>query len=116
MPAVFRVKAKAVGETAVDDAMPNATLVEAIPPTVSTADPAGEAWSEAIWLPCQLSVELAVPAFTIGDLLRLQPNNILDSQWKQNADVPMRINGLLIGYAEFELLGDKAAVRVTELL
>jgi len=98
------------------DATPNATLVETIPPTSAANDPVSEAWLEAVWLPCQLSVELAVPAFTIGDLLRLLPNNILDAQWKQNADVPLRINGLLIGYAEFELLGDKAAVRVTELL
>ena len=86
------------------------------PQHARSSDPAGEGWAEAIWLPCQLSVELAVPAFTIGDLLRLQPNNLVDSQWKQNADVPLRINGLLIGYAEFELLGDKTAVRVTELL
>jgi flagellar motor switch/type III secretory pathway protein FliN len=99
-----------------EDATPNASLVETIPPTYAANDPVSEAWTEAVWLPCRLSVELAVPAFTIGDLLRLQPNNILDAQWKQNADVPLRINGLLIGYAEFELLGEKAAVRVTELL
>jgi flagellar motor switch/type III secretory pathway protein FliN len=113
---MLRVKAQAAGETAVEDATKSATLVETIRPSSST-DPANdEAWAEAVWLPCRLSVDLAIPNFTIGDLLRLQPNNLLDSEWKQNADVPMRINGLLIGYAEFELLGDKTAVRVTELL
>jgi flagellar motor switch/type III secretory pathway protein FliN len=100
-----------------EDATSSAMLVETIRPAGSEGDSdKSEAWTEAAWLPCRLSVELAVPEFTIGDLLRLQPNNFLDSQWKQNADVPLRINGLLIGYAEFELLGDKTAVRVTELL
>jgi flagellar motor switch/type III secretory pathway protein FliN len=100
----------------VEDAPRDATVVETIRPVNAAAEPDSEAWTEATWLPCRLSVDLAVPDFTIGDLLRLQPNNLLDSQWKQNADVPLRINGLLIGYAEFELLGEKAAVRVTELL
>jgi flagellar motor switch/type III secretory pathway protein FliN len=112
---VLHVKAQTAGNTVVEAATPSATLVDTIR-SVPAADWEGEAWSEAVWLPCQLSVELAVPGFTIGDLLRLQPNNILDAQWKQGADVPLRINGLLIGYAEFELLGQKAAVRVTELL
>jgi flagellar motor switch/type III secretory pathway protein FliN len=113
---VFRAKSKFEGDTQVEDATLNATMVETIPPVALSGDPTGEAWSEAAWLPCELSVELVVPAFTIGDLLRLQPNNVLDAQWKQSADVPLRINGLLIGYAEFELLGEKTAVRVTELL
>jgi flagellar motor switch/type III secretory pathway protein FliN len=114
---VYRAKAQAVGETTVQDATPSAVLVETIRPAGSATDSdKDEIWAEATWLPCRLSVELAVPDFTIGDLLRLQPNNLLDCQWKQNADVPLRINGLLLGYAEFELLGDKTAVRVTELL
>jgi flagellar motor switch/type III secretory pathway protein FliN len=92
----------------------NPTLVQAVRPAKPGAE--SEAWTECVWLPIRFSVELNVPQFTIGDLLRLQPNNLLDAQWKQSADVPLRINGLLFGYAEFELLGEKAAVRVTELL
>jgi flagellar motor switch/type III secretory pathway protein FliN len=106
-------KPQAAAETA-GDTTREAIVVETIRPPNEVA--AAEVWSEATWLPCRLSVELAVPNFTIGDLLRLQTNNLVDSEWKQNADVPLRINGLLIGYAEFELLGDKAAVRMTELL
>ena len=81
-----------------------------VPPTAS------EAWAEAMWLPCTLSVDLHVPKFTIGNLLNLEEDSIIDSQWNQNADVPLRINGLLMGYAEFEVVGEKAGVRLTELL
>jgi flagellar motor switch/type III secretory pathway protein FliN len=113
---MYRAKAQTATETVVEDVTPAATVVETIRPAGSPSDFDEEVWAEAVWLPCRLSVELAVPNFTIGDLLRLQPNNLLDSMWKQSADVPLRINGLLIGYAEFELLGEKTAVRLTELL
>ncbi len=92
-----------------------ATIVDAISP--APADPTQtEAWSDALWLPCQLQVDLVMPSFTIGDLLRLEAGSILDSQWKQNTDVPLRVNGLVIAYAEFEVIGDRSAVRVTEIL
>src|SRR5579871_5556536 len=67
------------------------------------------AWEEAMWLPCQLTVELLVPAFTVGDLLRMDVETIVDCQWRQNADVPLRVNGLVIGFAEFEVIGEKSA-------
>ena len=92
-------------------AMKDATIVEAITPTAAP----NETWNEAVWLPCRLSVDLQVPKFTIGDLLRLQTDSVIDSQWKQNADVPLRVNGLVVGYAEFEVIGEKAAIRLTEL-
>ena len=91
--------------------MEEATVVQ----TVECAPVRAEAWAEALWLPCQLQVDLAVPGFTIGDLLDLEEGSIIDSLWKQNADVPLRVNGLVIGYAEFEVMDAKSAVRVTEL-
>ena len=95
--------------------MEEATVVQTISATPSDALQ-GEAWTEAQWLPCQLQVELIISAFTIGDLLRLDVGAIVDTLWKQNADVPLRVNGLVIANAEFEVIGDKSAVRVTELI
>jgi flagellar motor switch/type III secretory pathway protein FliN len=92
-----------------------ATIIQPVSTAPINALTTGEAWSEAMWLPCRLSVELVIPHFTIGDLLRLEAGTIIDAQWDQNADVPLRVNGLVIGYAEFEVIGDKAGVRLTEL-
>jgi len=92
--------------------MEEATVIQ----TVAHSPARTEAWNEALWLPCQLQVDLVVPGFTIGDLLNLEPETIIDSLWKQHADVPLRVNGMIIGYAEFEVMGAKSAVRVTELI
>jgi flagellar motor switch protein FliM len=64
---------------------------------------------------CQMSLEIPVPQFTVRDLLRLSPEDVIDTRWAQTADVPLRINGLLLSWAEFELIGNKIAVRLTEL-
>ena len=66
-------------------------------------------------LTCQVSLEIPVPGFTVRDLLRLSPEDVIDTRWAQTADVPVRINGLLLSWAEFELIGNKIAVRLTEL-
>jgi len=66
-------------------------------------------------LTCQVSLEIPVPQFTVRDLLRLSPEDVIDTRWAQTADVPVRVNGLLLSWAEFELIGNKIAVRLTEL-
>lgn len=67
------------------------------------------------WLPCQLSLEVAVSRFTVGDLLRLNKGSIVETACPYTSDVPLRANGLLIGWTEFEVIGNRLAVRITEL-
>jgi len=67
------------------------------------------------WLPCQLALEIPVTRFTVGDLLRLSPGSIVETACHYTSDVPLRANGLLIGWTEFEVIGNRLAVRVTEL-
>lgn len=81
-----------------------------------TASRPPEAWAEAGWLPCRLCVELRVPRFTVGDLLRLDVQSIVDTQWEQGTDIPVQVNGAPIGWAEFEAVGERLAVRLTELI
>ncbi len=66
-------------------------------------------------LTCQVSLEIPVPQFTVRDLLRLSPEDVIDTRWAQTTDVPVRVNGLLLSWAEFEQIGNKIAVRLTEL-
>ncbi len=66
------------------------------------------------WLPCTLSVDVPVVQFTIGDLLRLTEGSIVETACHQTSDVPLRVNQLLIGWTEFEVIGDRLAVRITD--
>ena len=73
-------------------------------------------WDEAGWLKCALSVELPLHGFTVRDLLQLSVGSIVETQWKNGDDMPLRANQRQVAWIEFEALGDSLAVRVTELL
>lgn len=66
------------------------------------------------WLPCSLTLELPVVRFTIADLLALKEGSIVETACHHTSDVPLRANGMLIGWTEFEVVGDRLAVRITE--
>jgi flagellar motor switch/type III secretory pathway protein FliN len=40
---------------------------------------------------------------------------VVRTNWQAVRDVPLRVNGALIGWSEFEVVGNRLAVRVTEL-
>jgi len=75
------------------------------------ADP----WSHVLRLPCQLSLELPLPDFTVGTLMRLEPGMVIDSHWAVSDDLPLRVNGEVIAWSEFEVVANRLAVRLTEL-
>ncbi len=75
----------------------------------------GVRWGATVWLPCQLTLDLPVPAFTVGDLLRLQKTDVIDTKWSQSKDIPLRVNGKLIAWTEFDVVGERLAVRLTDL-
>jgi flagellar motor switch/type III secretory pathway protein FliN len=66
------------------------------------------------WLPCVLSLEVPVVRFTIGDLLMLTKGTVVETACHHTSDVPLRVNKLLIGWTEFEVIGDRLAVRITD--
>jgi len=66
------------------------------------------------WLPCTLTLEIPVVRFTIGDLLALRKGSIVETACHHTSDVPLRVNQLLIGWTEFDVVGDRLAVRITE--
>jgi flagellar motor switch protein FliN len=72
-------------------------------------------WSYAQGLPCQLSAEVKVPHFQVRDLLRLNIGTLVDTQHLDGAHVPIFVNSVMIGWAEFDALEDRLAVRLTEL-
>jgi flagellar motor switch/type III secretory pathway protein FliN len=74
-----------------------------------------ERWRPVLGLPCELTVELALPEFTVADFLKLGRASVIDAHWRLGRDVPLRLNGALIGWVEFEVSGNHLAVRLTEL-
>jgi flagellar motor switch/type III secretory pathway protein FliN len=81
---------------------------------------AAEAQSDAFWKPvldlgCELTVDLPMPDYKIADLLKLRKGSIINAHWRVGRDVPLSLNGAAIGWIEFEVVGGKLAVRLTEL-
>lgn len=72
-------------------------------------------WRPALGLPCQLTVDLPLPGFTVADFLKLRGQSVIDAHWRLGHDLPLRLNGMLIGWIEFEVVGNNLAVRLTEL-
>ena len=72
-------------------------------------------WEEAEYLPCKLSVALQVPKLTVGDLLDMEVNSVIDCRVSRDAALPVWVNEVIIGSAEFEVVGRRLAVRITEL-
>jgi flagellar motor switch/type III secretory pathway protein FliN len=72
-------------------------------------------WRPLLSLPCQLTVDLPLTKFTIADLLQLTVGSVMKTGWRVARDVPLRVNDTLIGWSEFEAVGNGLAVRLTEL-
>jgi flagellar motor switch/type III secretory pathway protein FliN len=72
-------------------------------------------WQPVLGLPCQLTVELALPHFKVADFLKLQAGSMISTEWRVRKDVPLLINGTLIAWGEFEGASGRLAVRITEL-
>jgi len=72
-------------------------------------------WLAVSRLPCRLSVELPVPRFRLGDVLNLSIGHLAATTCHVSQDVPLRINGTLIGWGEFESIAQRLAVRITQL-
>lgn len=67
------------------------------------------------WLPCTLALDLPVVNFTVGHLLNLTNGSVVETAYHQSSDLPLRVNGQLVGWTEFEVVGERLAVRLTDL-
>jgi flagellar motor switch/type III secretory pathway protein FliN len=99
-----------------------AAAAQAMSPTAAEKPTAGQErehedprWRPVLGLPCQLTVDLPLPHFKVADFLALRAGSIIATNWRVAHDIPLRVNGTLIGWAEFEGAGARLAVRLTEL-
>lgn len=66
-------------------------------------------------LPMQLNVAVKVRSFRVQDLLALEKGSVVETVHEHSQDVPLACGGALLMWAEFEVMGQKLAVRVTRL-
>jgi flagellar motor switch/type III secretory pathway protein FliN len=71
-------------------------------------------WGNMLDLPCELTLDLPIPGFTLGDLLRIESGTLLETNWSNGHDIPVRINGQVAAFAEFEVVNNYIAARITE--
>ena len=72
-------------------------------------------WQPALGLPSELTIDLPLPNFKVADFLGLRAGSVISTEWRVSREVPLRVNGTLIGWGEFEGAANRLAVRVTEL-
>jgi flagellar motor switch/type III secretory pathway protein FliN len=75
-----------------------------------------DAWEQFGWMPCRLSVEMPATSIRLRDLLLLAPGSVVRTDWPEGSDAPVSVNGQVIGWAEFEVVGDRLAIRFTEMV
>lgn len=67
------------------------------------------------WLPCTIALDLPIVNFTVRDLLGLSKGTVVETAYHQSSDLPLRVNGKIVGWTEFEVFGERLAVRLTDL-
>ena len=76
---------------------------------------APDQWAELLRLPCELSVRLPVLGCTVADLLALSSNAVIDSDTREGTSLPIWVNDVMVGRGDFEVVGLRRAIRITEL-
>ncbi len=67
------------------------------------------------WLPCTVALDIPVVRFTVASLLALSRGSLVETACHQSTDIPMRVNGLLMAWTEFEVVGERLAARITDM-
>jgi flagellar motor switch protein FliN/FliY len=63
----------------------------------------------------RLDVMVKVPSFCVRDLLALETGTVVETDHDHIQDVPVRSGGALLAWAEFEVVNESLAVRLTRL-
>ena len=62
-----------------------------------------------------LTAGVPLPRFRVKDLLSLRPGQMLSSAWLITDDVPLKIGAVQLSWAEFEVVEQRMAIRLTRL-
>jgi len=71
--------------------------------------------SAVLRIPVEIDVAVPVRGFRVANLLSLAEGHVLESQWLEGEDMPLGARGAQLAWAEFEVIDEKLAVRITRL-
>jgi flagellar motor switch/type III secretory pathway protein FliN len=63
-----------------------------------------------------MALEVPVVDFTVGHLLKLRQGSLVHTGCHQSSDLPLNVNGILMAWTEFEVVGERLAARITDLV
>lgn len=67
-------------------------------------------------IPIEIDVCVPVRNFRVRNLLALDPGQVIESLGKHGDDLPLGARDAQLAWSEFEVIGQKLAVRITRLL
>lgn len=82
-----------------------------LPPGAKAGAP--DPLARAYDLPCVLVLEVTAVDFNVGSLMRLAAGSIVRTAAQHNEDLSLKVNGQLVGLVEFDVVGERLAVRLT---
>ncbi len=83
------------------------------PPKV---EPAGDGWQRILDIPVEMTVRLGQRRMRIRDLLRLEPNAILELDRNVDDPVELVVSGRVIARGEVLVDDDKLAIRILDIV
>ena len=72
-------------------------------------------WELLARLPMRLKAGITLEKFKVKDLLGLAAGHVVESSWGNEADVPLHCGKVQLGWAEFEVVEQRLAVRITRM-
>lgn len=84
--------------------------------TVAALPGPSDSFVAFVHIPAPLTVEVPVVALTVRDLFRLEKGSIVATSQPAGANVPIQIGKALVAWGEFQVFGEKLAVRMAELV
>jgi flagellar motor switch protein FliN/FliY len=67
-------------------------------------------------LPVEVDVAVPIRKFRVRNLLALAVGAVIPSQWLYGEDMPLAARGAQLAWAEFEVIDQKLAIRITRLI
>jgi len=74
-----------------------------------------DGWAGLLRISLPVAIEAPIVGLTVRELFRLEKGSLVATSQSTEANVPVRAGGALIGWGEFQVVGDKLSVRVAEL-
>lgn len=66
-------------------------------------------------LPVELDVSIPLRDFRVRDLLALEPERLVESEWSSGVDLPLAAGAVHLAWCEFEVIETQLVVRLTRL-